>query len=52
MTNEPRSSPLVSQIILWVGFAVLVALGIVTVLVPELSDAPDEAESTPAAALD
>jgi hypothetical protein len=50
MVEEPRTSPLVSQLVLWAAFAVLVILGVVTVLVPELSDAPEDEEASPAAA--
>lgn len=39
---EERRSPLRSQIVLVVGFVLMVAAGIATVLVPELSS--DEAE--------
>lgn len=34
---EPRHSPLASQVALIVGFVLLIAAGVVTVLVPELS---------------
>ncbi len=50
-TSEPRTldpdrrrSPLGKHVPLWIGFLVIVAIGIVTVLVPEISDDGDEEE--------
>lgn len=48
MTSEPRSSPLVSQIALWVVFAAIAVASVFTVLIPELRD--DTAEEAPPAA--
>jgi hypothetical protein len=45
--HEPRIDPLWGNVILWVGFVVLVVIGIVTVIVPELRD-----EEPPAGAAD
>ncbi len=42
---EPRVSPLLSQIILWVCFALIVVASVFTVVVPELTDQSDEDES-------
>ncbi|MFK7990504.1 MAG: hypothetical protein AB8I08_31070 [Sandaracinaceae bacterium] len=42
---EQRHSPLVSQVALIVGFILMVAAGVVTVLVPELSS--DDETDTP-----
>jgi hypothetical protein len=39
---EPRTSPLFSQLVLWVGFGLLVVASIFTVLVPALSEGGDE----------
>lgn len=47
---EPRTSPLFSQITLWVVFALIVVASIFTVVVPELSDQSDDEESAPAQA--
>lgn len=33
-----RSSPLVPHALLWVGFLVILAIGVVTVFVPEITD--------------
>ncbi|MBZ0121327.1 MAG: hypothetical protein K8H88_30300 [Sandaracinaceae bacterium] len=43
---EPRNSPLVSQIILWALFAVLAAVSVFTVLIPEIADDSNEDEGT------
>jgi hypothetical protein len=39
-----RSSPLVSQLALWIAFALIVAASVVTVLIPEIEsdDSPEE----------
>ena len=37
-----RSSPLVPHALLWVGFLAILAIGVVTVFVPELTDESDE----------
>lgn len=42
--SDERASPLASQLALWVSFAMLVVVGVLTVLVPELQDAPVEDE--------
>jgi hypothetical protein len=49
---ETRSSPLVAQLALLVGFLLIAAASVVTVLIPELTDDGDEAdgERPPAAA--
>lgn len=39
--DETRTSPWVRNVILLVGFLVLVALGIFTVVLPELEEAED-----------
>ncbi len=44
--DEPRNSPLLSQIVLWVLFAVLTVTSIFTVLIPELSDQSDDEEES------
>lgn len=44
MVDEPRTSPLRSQIALWIGFALIAAASVFTVLLPELHDDSDEAE--------
>lgn len=41
--TEERRSPLVAQVVLLVAFLALAVAGVFTVLVPELSDASDEA---------
>jgi hypothetical protein len=38
MNDEPRSSPLVSQIALWIVFAAIAVASVFTVLIPELRD--------------
>ena len=40
--TDPRRSPLTRHVPLWVGFLIIVVVGIVTVLVPEMSDDGDE----------
>lgn len=40
--NEHRTSPLARQLPLWVGYALIVAAAIATVLVPEMSEPPAE----------
>ncbi len=42
--SEPRTSPLVSQLALWIAFAIVVAVSIFTVLVPELQNDKHEPE--------
>jgi len=47
-----RESPLVGNLVLWVGFVVLVVISVFTVLLPELLDDDPErttAEEAPAA---
>jgi hypothetical protein len=40
--SEPQhASPLSSQLILWIAFALLVVASVFTVLVPDFSDDPD-----------
>lgn len=39
--GEQRTSPLRSQLVLWIGFALIAVASVFTVLVPELSDAGD-----------
>jgi hypothetical protein len=41
VTDDPRASPWVRNAILLVGFLVLVAVGIFTVVLPELEEAQD-----------
>jgi hypothetical protein len=48
MIAEPRSSPLVSQLALWIVFAAIAVASIFTVLIPELRD--DTSEEAEAAA--
>lgn len=46
---EERSSPLFSQLVLWILFAVLVAISIFTVLIPAISsDEPEDEEASEA----
>lgn len=46
MTDD-RSSPLLPHALLWVGFLVVLAIGVVTVFVPEVQDdGSDEAETS------
>lgn len=40
--TEPRTSPLVSQIVLWIAFALIVVASIFTVVLPELTDEAGE----------
>lgn len=47
MTEEPRSSPLLSQVALWIVFVAIAVTSVFTVLVPELrDDSGAEAETT------
>jgi hypothetical protein len=48
--TDDRRSPLVPHALLWVGFLVVVAIGVVTVFVPELQDDGSDAEDTEASA--
>jgi hypothetical protein len=50
--DEPRTSPLLSQVLLWVAFAMLVVASVLTVLVPELVDDTDEDEAASPATVD
>ena len=50
MIQEPRSSPLVSQIALWIVFAAIAVASVFTVLIPELRDDTSEEPSAQAAA--
>lgn len=45
---EDRRSPLVAQLILVALFGLLVAAGVLTVLIPELSDAGETEDGAPA----
>lgn len=47
---DERRSPLLSQLVLWGLYALLVAASVVTVLVPELSDRSDDGEAEQAEA--
>lgn len=40
--SEPRTSPLFSQIVLWIAFALVVVASIFTVVVPELTDESED----------
>lgn len=44
-----RSSPLLGNALLWVGFLAVLTIGIVTVFVPELTDEASEEEGASAA---
>ena len=53
--SEARRSPLLAQVLLLVGFLVLAAIGVATVIVPSFSadaapdgDPPERAEPAPA----
>jgi hypothetical protein len=49
MADDPRTRPLVANVILVIAFLALVAIGVFTVLVPELEDEPEPPSGTPAA---
>lgn len=51
---DRRRSPLGKHVPLWIGFLLVLAIGIVTVLLPEVSDEGDEedADGTPTSASD
>lgn len=53
-TADPdrRRSPLAKHVPLWIGFLVVVAIGVVTVLLPEISDDGDDEEEDTAGATD
>jgi len=50
MIQEPRSSPLVSQIALWIVFAAIAVASVFTVLIPELRDDTSEEPNAQATA--
>lgn len=43
--SEERRSPWIAQVVLLVVFLAIGAIGVFTVLIPELSDAGEEAEA-------
>lgn len=50
MSDEARSAPLWRNVVLLIAFLALVAVGVITVLIPEITseDEPDPASPTPA----
>lgn len=41
-STDRRRSPLTRHVPLWIGFVILVVVGVVTVLIPEITDEGDE----------
>jgi hypothetical protein len=46
--TDERRSPLLPHALLWIGFLVVLAIGVVTVFVPEVQDDGTDEEAAPA----
>lgn len=46
MADEPRTSPLVPHLIVWIAFLAIAIASVFTVLIPELSSTGEEDESS------